>query len=514
VTFSTTSATLSPINRTTIFTPQIVDGVNYPNAVLPTQVVCNPSNGVVNTNLLPGFYTVSFVGWPRTMHVFVPDLWVTNLPPPFNALPVNLALPNWQVSGGQLLFVATNFIVFSNTITANEVTNFFYYTNFVSITNNISGAGAAVTAGFATNAGAVNGGTVSSVQPFFRLTGSLGGSGPVTNFDSIVSPNGTNWYADSVSPLAVQGVPGTNSAMYDPCWMVISNQYLLCWNGASSTNGGQEAGGGIGVASSLDGINFTFIGYIVPTNNIVSPPALASANWGPHWVVDATNGLHIVYWCPTNNQPSTLNANSNGDWIVDVQPFTTNAWNARFIALADPVRGGVCDNTDPSIRYVNGVYYLLNSTYLYTSFAIDSGYVTNGYLNGNPLYLSGVEGEQMFQQPGGLWIMIGTQSRQSFEHFYTSPDLTNWTTGGTMTGPWHGSSGNQGTVIQTFWPPNSLTPPGVSANLQGYFTGFVFIPTNSVLAAPNGQPYGGWLWNSNNALFWVTSAHTNYISGP
>jgi hypothetical protein len=42
--------------------------------------------------------------------------------------------------------------------------------------------------------------------------------------------------------------------------------------------------------------------------------------------------------------------------------------------------------------------------------------------------------------------------------------------------------------------------------------GTVQLLTNSVCPAP--MSWGGTFWNSNNALFWVTTKHTNYIIGP
>ena len=38
------------------------------------------------------------------------------------------------------------------------------------------------------------------------------------------------------------------------------------------------------------------------------------------------------------------------------------------------------------------------------------------------------------------------------------------------------------------------------------------IATNATAPAP--PAWGGLLWNSNNALYWVTSSHTNYVTGP
>ena len=39
-----------------------------------------------------------------------------------------------------------------------------------------------------------------------------------------------------------------------------------------------------------------------------------------------------------------------------------------------------------------------------------------------------------------------------------------------------------------------------------------FLSNNAVCPSPLGG--GGWLWNSNNVLYWVTTSHTNYITGP
>jgi len=56
-------------------------------------------------------------------------------------------------------------------------------------------------------------------------------------------------------------------------------------------------------------------------------------------------------------------------------------------------------------------------------------------------------------------------------------------------------------MASNFWSINTITAT------NGYF-----IPSNSIVASPIGG--GGLLWNSNNALYWITSAHTNYVTGP
>ncbi len=294
-----------------------------------------------------------------------------------------------------------------------------------------------------------------AAQPYFRLNGVVDGTS-ISNFLSIVSADGTNWLADSAPTLSVSGITPTNAGMYNPCWTVISNQYLLCWNGASSTNEAMT-GSGIGVASSQDGFHFNFIGWLVPTNHIVSPVARASANWGPHWVVDATNGLHIVFWCPTNNQSVSAFSTTNGDWILDVTPFTTRYANCRYINLPNPDVGGSYQPvfwSDPSIYYVGGIYYLLNSTYLYSSLTIDSGYLVITDAPSLGTQYAG-EGMQLLHLPGGPWAMISTQSRPD-RWWWKSYNLTNWTEvtqpfGGSVNGAFQ-SGGQQGTVIYTTMP--------------------------------------------------------------
>jgi len=54
-----------------------------------------------------------------------------------------------------------------------------------------------------------------------------------------------------------------------------------------------------------------------------------------------------------------------------------------------------------------------------------------------------------------------------------------------------------------------LDPYGLS-----HLSGSLFIQTNTSIIAPAPFINGGMLWNSNNALYWVTSTHTNYVSGP
>jgi hypothetical protein len=52
---------------------------------------------------------------------------------------------------------------------------------------------------------------------------------------------------------------------------------------------------------------------------------------------------------------------------------------------------------------------------------------------------------------------------------------------------------------------NNLTVSGF-----GSFTNSLFLPTNTIVPSP--LPVGGWLWNSNQCVYWVTSTKTNLLS--
>jgi hypothetical protein len=43
-------------------------------------------------------------------------------------------------------------------------------------------------------------------------------------------------------------------------------------------------------------------------------------------------------------------------------------------------------------------------------------------------------------------------------------------------------------------------------------TNGIFLPTNTFV--PTASASGGWLWNSNQSLYWVTKTHTNLLSNP
>lgn len=67
--------------------------------------------------------------------------------------------------------------------------------------------------------------------------------------------------------------------------------------------------------------------------------------------------------------------------------------------------------------------------------------------------------------------------------------------------------GNFATVFRVDSGPATFQ---IASNGNVTASGNMFIPTNAIAPAPSA--IGGWLWNSNNALFWVTSLATNLIA--
>ena len=77
--------------------------------------------------------------------------------------------------------------------------------------------------------------------------------------------------------------------------------------------------------------------------------------------------------------------------------------------------------------------------------------------------------------------------------------------------PFTNSAANQFNVHATTGSRFMHGPVSIESNLS--VTNCIFIRTNDA-APPTATAGGGWLWNSNNVLYWVTTANTNFIAGP
>jgi len=370
--------------------------------------------------------------------------------------------------------------------------------------------------GMTLNNPVINGGNLAISPYYLRLSSQDFYAGNYSNFLSEVSLDGTNWFFETVPvlPLSVAGVVGTNSVMDDPCWTYNSGEWMLCWNGANSTNGNFN-GGGIGLATSPDGFAWNFVGWLMPTNNLVSPAAPCAANWGPHFVTDSIGNLHIVFWCPTNNFSPNGNAQTNGDFILDLpsgQLTGTNYIDCRYIALPDPDASGTRTFwADPSIYYIAGTYYLLNDSYLYSSPYIDQGYtmLSDAFSIGDT---SHPEGEQLYKTPGGgPWVIASTQVRSGAA--WISYNLTNWTAASNWNNGTFISGGTQGTICYVDAPFASIKNVGVVHGsfyglFNGDFWGNGFHMTNlpAFGIAGNGPSAGQFLgYDGISSLQWQSS---------
>ncbi len=156
-------ATRTPYNFTTIFTPQQIYGLSYPNAVYGIGIPTTPINGMASNSLLEGPYAITFVGSPVTLYRYVPGLWVTNIAG--MTLPINLEDARWSLKAFQTTLVVSNYLTVTNTVTLSAVTNFYFSTNFFNTTNTAyttnyftvtnTIALLAITNAFATNSGGV-----------------------------------------------------------------------------------------------------------------------------------------------------------------------------------------------------------------------------------------------------------------------------------------------------------------------------------------------------------------------
>ena len=92
--------------------------------------------------------------------------------------------------------------------------------------------------------------------------------------------------------------------------------------------------------------------------------------------------------------------------------------------------------------------------------------------------------------------------------------VTNSTTGSASYAGVQFGQTNNGASTGFNWAWHNVygTPSGYVTNAALTATGQLIQGTNTVAPAP--VSWGGTFWNSNNALYWITTSHTNYITGP
>jgi hypothetical protein len=150
---------------------------------------------------------------------------------------------------------------------------------------------------------------------------------------------------------------------------------------------------GFSVATSTDGLRFSYLGMIAFATNVVQ--------WAPEPFVDATNNLHLLAFVQGNNAVQ----------IADISP--TNLLQALNIRTISGITG-----TDPFMVFTNNTYFLFTSTKEWASASMDSGFTAIA-TSSSPTY----EGSTVFFY-GTNWVWL--KSNDAPYPCVTSLDLTNW----------------------------------------------------------------------------------------
>jgi hypothetical protein len=376
VTLSIRDATGSPLNLTTIFTPQTVPGVAYPNINYGGGVSCVPQSGSVVTNLLEGPYSITFVGNPRTLHVFVPDFWATNIPG--MTLPINLANPRWQLNGFQLLFVQTNYLTIASYQSTTLVTNFYNTTNLVFTTNfynttnltwstnfyNTTNLTLTTNFNFTTNLTLTTNFNFSTNLTFttniFNITNNLSGTNFILAFvssgpPSLIGPTLTlNTNYDAGGSAASQGAANTNDA----------NARVLV-QGASSTNFTLATGLSLTNLIATNGINGTNFTLATGLNltNLIATNGINGTNFSRQTGTDATNhdlatGLSLTNLIATNGINGTNFARQTGTDATNFTQAILNATNTSLLSI-------VVTNKQPVVQFTTLYGQVLYGTNIY-----------------------------------------------------------------------------------------------------------------------------------------------------
>ena len=218
----------------------------------------------------------------------------------------------------------------------------------------------------------------------------------------------------------------------DPSQCYYQGKYWLFYTTMGPGNN-FNYGTNVGVASSMDDLNWTFVGYMNFTNPASSTSRFL-VEWAPEPFINPTNGLlELFVNCDTNISSYASNL---AVYVSEANPSTLTYTNIR------KVTGLATGSDDAFVLTNNGLYYLFaqsapsNSIYEYVSPNMDSGYTT---IYGSTYH----EGSCVMPYHGGSgWVWITANSAYIF-----SQDLTNWSS------PWVSSIirdayYDQGTVLQ------------------------------------------------------------------
>lgn len=283
----------------------------------------------------------------------------------------------------------------------------------------------------------------------------------------------TNLFYGSITPLAASASSGvslpatpvysdpnaTVNFLQTPKITYYNGTFLVCYQAIGVTNSA------IGIASSPDLFHWQYLGQLnlpVKTNFL--------ACWSPDWVIDATNGLHMIFAAATNvvdTSPSQFLP-----WTCDIYDQTFIHQTNLGVFNIEPVYTNFMD-IGYTVTCVNGSYWLAGSGgYLFEN----QNYSTNGWSLVVKPSASGpasvITNSTFLNFSDSPYIIQGYQNRQftifddtyGITGYWQSPDGTNWI--------YYGNGFNnafafgEGKVISILGPIN-----GQATNLTGTFSG-------------------------------------------
>ena len=307
------------------------------------------------------------------------------------------------------------------------------------------------------------------------------------------------------------------------------------------------------VAMNFQDRGFTFVGnfsaYPQPAtgstiaNNIqayncwVGAEFVNSAEYfvGNGWQIK--NCGHAIHIFSGNDQLTGLNCTRNGIavYITGAGYIDPNGVSKDNYSVANAAHGVVsgCLNHNGYAAWLSE----FNQGFAFNNCTMQGGNVLN-----NIVMMTNVTGVTIYGgQPGTSQIIVNGTDANSGDNYYNWQGLSNYPsvyaygtgklhlisgliselngvffTNGVALGAFAGNGSSltnlNGPGIIGGAITNAICTPGNVTAAQIASTNGYFIATSGTITNPIAG--GGLLWNSNNALYWITSTHTNYITGP
>lgn len=268
---------------------------------------------------------------------------------------------------------------------------------------------------------------ISTNQQIFRLI--IFQSGYGTNQSTYTNAfwfwNGltpTNLFLMSKLPVFQDTNSTANDLLRDPAIFFYKGTYYATWSHYPLGGSGKQTEG-IGVASSPDGYNFTFLGYGNVTNTY--HPRGSGTAWSPRYGMNGTN-IFIIFSLGTPSGTTPTNY-----FIADVNP-TNLLLYSNFRPLI------VTNDLDASTHWGGSLLYCSNNIgYFFTqegneyTNSLIGGIPSTGWIWVYPLNYNNVGAGNLptacsLIYSGGLYYLIGSSLSSQGMQYETSTDLINW----------------------------------------------------------------------------------------